>query len=81
MYKSYYRNKLAKRSIGASELRGYLGDMEVVEKEVEFWGKGKGEVGERRRGLQRSPLCSFHSNSSFSIDSRLLTFDSFCRVC
>lgn len=77
---------MAKRSIGASEwgwseYRGYLGDIGVVEKEAEFRGEGKGEEGERRRGLQRSPLCSFHSSSSFSIDSRLLTFDSFCRVC
>jgi len=72
---------MAERSIGASEFRGYLGNMAVVVKEVEFWAEGKGEVGEMRRGLQRSPLCSFHSNSSFSIDSRLLTFDSFCRVC
>ncbi len=73
---------MAKRSIGAperawSEFRGYLGDIGVVEKEAEL----RGEEGERCRGLQMSPLCSFHSNSSFSIDSRLLTFDSFCRVC
>lgn len=51
-------------------------------KEAEFRGELKGEVGERRRGLaSRSPLCSFHSSSSFSMDRRLLTLDSFCSVC
>lgn len=62
---------------------GYLGDNgAAVAKEAEFRGEPKGEVGERRRGLAtRSPLCSFHSSSSFSMDSRLLTFDSFCSVC
>lgn len=62
---------------------GYLGDNgAAVGKEAEFRGELKGEVGERRRGLaSRSPLCSFHSSSSFSMDSRLLTFDSFCSVC
>lgn len=62
---------------------GYLGDNgAAVAKEAEFRGELKGEVGERRRGLaSRSPLCSFHSSSSFSMDSRLLTFDSFCSVC
>lgn len=61
----------------------YLGDKGAVAgKEAEFRGELKGEVGERRRGLaSRSPLCSFHSSSSFSMDRRLLTFDSFCRVC
>lgn len=64
-------------------LQGYLGDSgAAVGKEAEFRGEPKGDVGERRRGLaSRSPLCSFHSSSSFSIDRRLLTFDSFCSVC
>lgn len=62
---------------------GYLGDKgAAVGKEAEFLGELKGEVGERRRGLpSRSPLCSFHSSSSFSMDRRLLTLDSFCSVC
>lgn len=62
---------------------GYLGDKgAAVGKEAEFRGEPKGEVGERRRGLpSRSPLCSFHSSSSFSMDRRLLTLDSFCSVC
>lgn len=62
---------------------GYLGDKgAAVGKEAEFRGELKGEVGERRRGLpSRSPLCSFHSSSSFSMDRRLLTLDSFCSVC
>lgn len=62
---------------------GYLGDkVAAVGKEAEFRGEWKGEVGERRRGLaSRSPLCSFHSSSSFSMDRRLLTLDSFCSVC
>lgn len=61
----------------------YLGDNGAAAgKEAELRGEPKGEVGETRRGLaSRSPLCSFHSSSSFSIDRRLLTFDSFWRVC
>lgn len=73
-----------RRGVGDCRLlRGYLGDRgAAVGKEAEFLGELKGEVGERRRGLaSRSPLCSFHSSSSFSMDRRLLTLDSFCSVC
>jgi hypothetical protein len=52
-----------------------------LEKEPEFLGDWKGmaeEVGDLL-GLHRSPLCSFHRSSSFSMDSLLLTFDSFSR--
>ncbi len=68
---------------GLCSCLGYLGDKgAAVGKEAEFRGELKGEVGERRRGLaSRSPLCSFHSSSSFSMDRRLLTLDSFCSVC
>lgn len=68
---------------GSRLLSGYLGDKgAAVGKEAEFLGELKGEVGEGRRGLaSRSPLCSFHSSSSFSMDRRLLTLDSFCSVC
>lgn len=48
-------------------------------KEPEFLGDWKGmaaDVGDLL-GLHKSPLCSFHSSSSFSMDSLLLTLDSF----
>lgn len=59
----------------------HLGEMLGLEKEPEFLGDWKGmaeDVGDLL-GLQRSPLCSFHSSSSFSMDNLLLTFDSFSR--
>lgn len=48
-------------------------------KEPEFLGDWKGMAGDvgDLLGLHRSPLCSFHSSSSFSMESRLLTLDSF----
>lgn len=63
--------------------KGYLGDNgAVVGKVAEFRGELKGEVGERRQGLgSKSQFCSFQSSSSFSMDSRLLTLDSFCSDC
>lgn len=62
---------------------GYLGDSgAAVGKAAEFRGELKGEVGERRQGLgSKSQFCSFHSSSSFSMDRRLLTLDSFCSDC
>lgn len=49
---------------------------------AEFRGELKGEVGDRRQGLgSKSQFCSFQSSSSFSMDRRLLTLDSFCRDC
>lgn len=62
---------------------GYLGDNGAeVGKLAEFRGELKGEVGERRQGLgSRSQFCSFQSSSSFSMDRRLLTLDSFWSDC
>lgn len=57
----------------------HLGETLGLEKEPELLGDWKGmaeDVGDLL-GLHRSPLCSFHSSSSFSMESRLLTFDSF----
>lgn len=51
-----------------SELRG---DWRLKERE------GEVEVGDTLRGLLRSPLWSFQISSSFSIDRRLFTLDSF----
>lgn len=63
--------------------KGYLGDRgAAVGKVAEFRGELKGEVGERRQGLgSKSQFCSFHSSSSFSMDRRLLTLDSFWSDC
>lgn len=61
--------------------RHHLGEMLGLGKEPEFLGDWKGmaeDVGDLL-GLHRSPLCSFHRSSSFSMESRLLTFDSFSR--
>lgn len=57
----------------------HLGETLGLGKEPEFLGDWKGiaeDVGDLL-GLHKSPLCSFHSSSSFSMESRLLTFDSF----
>lgn len=63
--------------------QGYLGDKgAVVGKVAEFRGELKGEVGERQQGLgSKSQFCSFQSSSSFSMDRRLFTLDSFCSDC
>lgn len=64
----------------------YLGDTGGLENRPELRGdwrlkewEGEAEVGDTLRGLLRSPLWSFHSSSSFSMDRRLFTLDSFCR--
>lgn len=68
----------------------YLGETGELEKTLELWGewrlkewegecKGEVEVGDTLRGLLRSPLWSFHRSSSFSMDKRLFTLDSFWR--
>lgn len=64
----------------------YLGDRGGLENTPELRGdwklmewEGEVEVGDTLREPLRSPLWSFHSSSSFSIDKRLLTLDSFCR--
>lgn len=60
----------------------HLGDTVGLEMEPEFLGEGKGMgevVGDSFLRLHRSPLCNFHRSSSFSIDRRLLTLDSFSR--
>lgn len=57
----------------------HLGETLGLGKEPEFLGDWKGiaeDVGDLL-GLHKSPLWSFHSSSSFSMESRLLTFDSF----
>lgn len=41
--------------------------------------EGEADVGDARRGLLKSPLWSFQRSSSFSIDKRLFTLDSFWR--
>lgn len=67
-------------SLPASRRR-HLGEMLGLGQEPEFLGGWKGtaaDVGDLL-GLHRSPLCSFHSSSSFSMDSLLLTLDSFSR--
>lgn len=57
----------------------YLGEMGGLVNIPEFRGdcSVRDVDGETLRGLLRSPLVSFHSSSSFSIDSRLFTLDSF----
>ena len=62
----------------------YLGDTGALENRPELRGdwrlkewEGEVEEGDTLRGLLRSPLWSFHSSSSFSIDKRLFTLDSF----
>lgn len=52
---------------GDWKLKEWAGELEV----------GEVEVGDTLRGLLRSPLWSFHISSSFSIDKRLFTLDSF----
>ena len=69
---------------GVPTQRGYLGERGGLEKRAELRGDWKllaceGEVGDSLRGLPRSPLWSFHSSSSFSMDRRLFTLDSFFR--
>lgn len=61
----------------------YLGDRGGLEKKPELRGdwkvkecEGEVEVGDTLRGLLKSPLWSFHSSSSFSMDRRLFTLDS-----
>lgn len=61
--------------------RRHLGDTLGLGKELEFlsdWKGTAGDVGDFL-GLHKSPLCSFHSSSSFSMERRLLTFDSFSK--
>ncbi len=62
----------------------YLGDTAGLENRPELGGdwrlkelEREVEVGDTLRGLLRSPLWSFHSSSSFSIDKRLFILDSF----
>lgn len=60
----------------------YLGKTGGLENVAELrgdWRFRDGE-GETLRGMLRSPLWSFQSSSSFSIDRRLFTLDSFWRV-
>lgn len=65
----------------------YLGDRGGLEKMTEprgdwrlsAWEGEEADGGEARRGLLKSPLWSFQRSSSFSIDRRLFTFDSFWR--
>lgn len=64
----------------------YLGDTAGLENRPELRGdwrvkewEGEDDVGDTLRGLLRSPLLSFHRSSSFSIDKRLFTLDSFWR--
>lgn len=77
---SHERVSPAEAHFGAFRKR-HLGEMLGLEKEPEFLGDWKGmaaDVGDLL-GLHRSPLCSFHRSSSFSMESLLLTFDSFSR--
>lgn len=64
--------------------RHHLGEPGELEHTAELRGDwrlkdrdGEVEVGDTLRGLLGSPLWSFHISSSFSIDRRLFTLDSF----
>lgn len=73
-------------NLGVCWAAGYLGDRGGLENRSELRGdcrllmEWEGLMGSTLRGLPTtSPLLSFHSSSSFSMDSRLFTLDSFCR--
>jgi len=81
-------NSKERPSFQEAEAHRYLGETGGLEKTPELrgdWrlkereGEGEVEVGDTLRGLLRSPLCSFHISSSFSMDRRLLTLDSLWR--